>query len=224
MSRDLPIARVPDLADASLRGSWLNKAVPNSGDDYSANGNDATTITPNAKWTKNGIWFPGTDDGLETFGADVKLFDAYPFAMSCWFKCDDDSVRGIILSVVNSTRGDTMYDISVLDDEVYLRVQNTTVYNLITTGSAAPEGQWNHVVGLFAGVQERYIYVNGELEGTDITNSANYSGNVDRWSVGRIGDSSPSNYFAGEIRDARFRGRALTADEIKYEYRLGVPQ
>ena len=80
---------------------------------------------------------------------------------------------------------------------------------------------WHHVLGVFVSDDERRLYVDGEYRDTDTTNKI-YNTAVDRFSIGRSGDSTDSDYFNGLIDEVKIFNYALTPEQIKTEYAGGA--
>jgi hypothetical protein len=85
------------------------------------------------------------------------------------------------------------------------------------------DSEWHHVVGVFASATNRRLYVDGVSEASDTT-SASYSSDVDRWTIGRWGDSTPKSYFKGVIDEVSLYGTALSAEEVEKLYNETKPE
>ena len=213
-----PLNNLPDLADSSLKGAWLNKAVKGTGNDYSTNQDDGTVGDKDIIFQKVGAIFDGVDDDLQTIGATTQVFSAYPFTMSAWVKLD--TTTGSIMFISDASVSTIQYGMFVNSGTLTLRARNTTPDDI--SGSTLSTGQWYHIAGVWTSATSRELFLNGVSDGTD-TSSVTYSANVDEWSIGSLQGSAPNTYLDGDIKDVRMYSEAKTADFIKAEYEAGVP-
>lgn len=113
------------------------------------------------------------------------------------------------------------------DRHVYMQDDGRLVFGVyvnatytITSPSALNDGQWHHVVATLSG-DGMAMYVDGQSVGTNPQTSAeNYSG---YWRVG--GDNtwgSSSAYFNGTIDEAAVYNTALTPEQVKSHYAIGL--
>jgi hypothetical protein len=113
----------------------------------------------------------------------------------------------------------------IVDDgnsQTFLAVSKTN-YNIVfglNTGSGfstlsgltLSQNQWYHVVGTYDGSYQR-IYVNGVLD-----TSKAWSGNIVSSTTVRVGWGLSDRYWRGLIDEVRIYSRALSDDEIKWNY------
>ena len=120
---------------------------------------------------------------------------SYPFTLSCWVYKTDDAAYGIYL--LDKDASNIYFGIALgADDKVYMQAANTTAKN--TYSNSTYTNQWVHITAVFESATDRNLYING-VQNTDNENndSVTYS-NIDRISVGYMGDSSPT-YSGSEI-------------------------
>lgn len=164
---------------------------------------EVNITSPSARY---GAKFDGTDDSVEK---DENLISDFPFTMSAWVYGSD----GAIFFLVDKDVADKMFGYYINGAgptlNIFARNTSTDIY----TGPAISTTQWNHVLVVFRSATDREIYLNGTSGGQD-TSSVSFSANTDRWSIGRIGDSTPSTYFTGVISDVKLYSVDLTTSEI----------
>lgn len=181
--------------------------------DISGNGNNATAFNGVTTANQNGetvMCFNGTNQYLERVW---NLVTSYPFTMSSWVRANNTTGLKGVMSYARSTATNIMYNNELNTTTRRQNAQNTTArYTNGTT--AANTTEWFLVTSVFTSPTNRQIYVNGVLQGTN-TVSTIYDTNVNkRLNIGRLADSSPSNYFGWCIDDIRFYGNSLTSWQV----------
>ena len=80
--------------------------------------------------------------------------------------------------------------------------------------SASPtNGAWHHACGIFiSSGDDQQAYMDGANKGTQ--GSGGTPSGIDNTAIGRLSDSSPSEYFDGEVAEAAIWNVELTAAEI----------
>jgi hypothetical protein len=174
------------------------------------------TVT-GALWRLQGRYFDGSDDRIE---ADEQLVSAYPFTLCGWIKADSSNTtaNNTLLCLADKDDSARYYNIGVLltSGKAYIFARNSTAVQL-KEGTTDCFDAWYFITGVFTSATLRDIYVNETNEGTGAT-SVTYSTEVDRLSVGRMGDSTPSDYAKGLIGEVLVYNRALTPLEIQHNY------
>lgn len=208
-----PIQTIPDEADTTLEGAWLNQYVTGA-DDFSANaknGTETDTILGNGEGLFNGtssimqssaIDSSGWTDLTVTAWINLSAVVAFRYIASQWV-----GAPGLFLLTVNGGQA-----------EFYVHdAGNNTIVAQYTT-SAIANGQWYYLVGTFDGDTCR-IYVNAD-EGT--SDSAISSGLAGDSQVVNIG-SSGASYTTGTIRDVRVYSEVKSAQWVADRFAAGVP-
>ncbi|MCK4578580.1 MAG: LamG domain-containing protein, partial [Candidatus Marinimicrobia bacterium] len=153
--------------------------------------------------------FDGTDDHIQY---DGNVLSGYPFTL--WARFKTDSVSGAIVYFNDKDAGNIKFGINIDDNgKLVIQAQISASYSGVSV-DAYNDGHWHTVFGLFRSDTDRELFVDGISVATS-TNSQSYSAAIDRLSIGRLGDSTPSNYFQGEIDLVLVFNRALSTDEIK---------
>ena len=120
---------------------------------------------------------------------------SYPFTLSCWVYKTDDVAYGVYLA--DKDASNIYFGIALgADDKVYLQASNTSNKN--TNSNSTYTNQWVHVVASFESATDRNLYINGSPNTDNENNDSVTYENIDRISVGYMGDSSPT-YSGSEI-------------------------
>ena len=98
------------------------------------------------------------------------------------------------MSYARSTATNRMYNIELNATTRRQNAQNTTARY---TNGATPANttEWFLITTVFTSPTNRQIYVNGVLQGTNTVSTAYDTVVTKRLNIGRLADSSPSNYF-----------------------------
>ncbi len=204
---------------------WLfNEGSGNIVNDIS--GNSKIGTIHNSGWILDGrlgvsISFDGIDDYIE---ADQQLITGYPFSISTWVRASPiGTLDYVIFSLTDKNIEHTQYGIYVGSNEagrVVIRANNKGVESSSSDSpisTRVDNNNWYHIVAIYESATQRRLYVNNVLILTS-TVSITYDTNVNRWSIGRWGDSTPKSYFKGAIDEVRVYNRALTNTEISTLY------
>jgi hypothetical protein len=106
-----------------------------------------------------------------------------------------------------------MYNIEHNATTVRQSAQNTTA-NYANATTALTTTDWFLVTAVYTSATSRTIYVNGMQVGTNTTNVVYDTNVTKRINIGRLADSTPTNYFAGCVDDVRFYTTALTSGQV----------
>ncbi len=221
-------ANVGTLADGlvghwSFDGSAVNWTTGRVSD-ISGNSNHGTTTNMSATATPavgkigQAFNFDGVDDYVDMGSLGLT---AWPVTFSAWIKSSvpTEDVGNIIVGLYNTGSASTMKSIAVRNGVLTLSNNNT----LRQAGTIIINNdEWHHVVGVFAANNLRQLYVDGVLDATFTDTSADTSfATVNTSSIGRNSDSTPGQYYKGNIDDVRIYNRALAAEEVTKLYNLG---
>ncbi|MGA2668850.1 MAG: LamG-like jellyroll fold domain-containing protein [Ignavibacteria bacterium] len=129
--------------------------------------------------------------------------------------------KTIISKGSNPTGASFMWTLSPTDGKMAFRIGVTDFLN--TAGTAPPLNQWSHVAVTWSGgpVFTVRFYLNGALNGTAITQTANWSINTD---AVRIGGSQAfvSYFFQGDMDEVRYWSNERTGTQITNNRYVGI--
>lgn len=138
-----------------------------------------------------------------------------PFTMACFYLSDDSTVSQTLMSLANSATTNQFYWMVIVATSKVIRGQAVTGAG---AGNADTSAGGNINVVNHAAYREedtsasRASFLNGSSKGTN-TDSRSPTG-INRYSVGRLAISSPSNYHSGMIAWPAIWNVALTDGEI----------
>lgn len=119
----------------------------------------------------------------------------------------------VFIGVVDSTRFNTIFfiDIASASNLGRLGARNTSFFGV--SGTTDILDAWHHLVGRFISDTEKRLYVDGIEEG-NLTVSVTFATTVDRISHGVTGDSSPGEFFDGQLAHGVLWNANLSVNEI----------
>jgi len=192
--------------------------------DKTSNGNNGrlTSMDPATDWVdgKNSrlgqaLDFDGSNDYVS--GTSINLSNS-PLTISAWIKPKPNIATDRVYFSIGS--------VNAQNQAIHLRQNNDTALwfgmwndDLAITGVPNMANVWSHIVFSLNSSKVQTAYFNGSPIGSR-TASALFSGNSD-WNIGRLVATSAENWN-GQIDDVRIYNRALTAEEIKRLYLLGL--
>lgn len=152
-----------------------------------------------------------TTEYLEVASSAVS---GYPLTLAGWFYSDDAAAEQVIVSVADSA---TSANYHVLVAHGGLGGDPVTARSRAANGTAQSStgysiNTWHHACGVFTAADDRAAFIDGGSKGTDATSSADTG--FDAMSIGRVGDSSPSDYFSGRIAEVGIWDVALSDAEV----------
>jgi len=151
----------------------------------------------------------GSDEFLDV---DTAALTAAPFTMSAWVKMSSLSGPATILQLADLSVSNNNFELAIGGTEnVRFRARDGST-GAANTGVALSVGVWAHVVGIEASTTSRSAFVDGGNKDTDTT-SITPTG-IDRTSIGRGGDSTPSDYWDGAISSVAIWNVVLTDQEV----------
>lgn len=161
--------------------------------------------------------FDGVDDNI-TYES-TRLFDEYPFTLAAWVKTSS-SADQVVLYNGNSSSGITGNSLSIRSGKASLEAwvySGGTTKEDITGTTTINDGEWHHITGVFVSSSERYLYVDGALEGTDNATLENVTvQGFYMLSVGNREDNTPGDWFEGNIDEVRVYTAAYSESEIQH--------
>jgi hypothetical protein len=163
------------------------------------------------------------DASTQYLEVDSAPVTAYPFTLACLFNNDvananitllwigdkDDAAQYHALSLAGAVGGDPIRAVSIAA---------TAGTADSSAGVAGATNAWGHACGVFTSATSRAAFFNGANKGTNTTNRT--PAGLDRVSIGRLGDSTPTDYWSGLIAEAGVWDIALSDAEVAL---LGTP-
>jgi len=153
------------------------------------------------------------DASTEFMEKDVAPVTAAPFSMLCWVRSDAAStLQGLMF----------LGDKDTVNDHWYLSLHSNSRARLTASGGGSPNraqsstnwtaNTWHHITGYEESTTSRAVFVDAGGKGTNTASEV--VENSDRISIGRLGDSTPSNYMSGDIADALLLNVVPTDAEV----------
>jgi len=100
---------------------------------------------------------------------------------------------------------------------------NTTGQVRLATTADIVAGQWAHVVVTWNRSGNIILYINGiERDSADMSAKSFTSKTATVKQIGRTGDGTEARHWDGAIDEVRIYNRALSADEVMEQYRVGA--
>jgi hypothetical protein len=169
-------------------------------------------------------WQPagGVDGGAVSFsGANKDSFitssfsevSSTPFTISTWVKTTSTANEAAVF-LGNGASGSQYHIIRVQGGVGRANSRNGTEVQCSGTSGIA-DGQWHHLVGVYASPTDRKIYVDGVLERSNTTSVAGMS--LTRFGIGALTRNTPHNpadLFNGEIDEVALWDRDFSAADV----------
>jgi hypothetical protein len=181
---------------------------------------DGTTY--NTAWTTgkigNAMQFMGANSYV-----DCGLFNVTEYTIEGWFY--KTSLPSVWLALVAKSAIDNMDISMVLDPSDKIRIQHRSTDNseqYLHSNVVLPKNQWVHLACKFVLNDKFYIYLNGALAASGMTNGTATKPprtSTRTWKIGY--DRGTCNYY-GKIDEVRVWNRPLTEQEIKEIYEATV--
>jgi len=173
------------------------------------------TVT-GALWRKNGRYFDGVDDIIDCGNkAPLIITGNSPRTGEVWFKSSGDYTDDRALLSYGPGGGGSYwirFGLSLTDGYLSLSLLANDHY----TTTTPPANEWHHAAFTLAGTTT-VIYYNGEVLSTKTDHSTINTQTGTNFYIGRRGQG-PTDYWKGDIGEARFYNRVLTPLEIQQNY------
>lgn len=142
----------------------------------------------------------------------------YPVTFECWIKTTQADL-GIVVSMADSTSPSRYFSLGVNGGVAEYRRRNTTQFTTAGTVTVN-DGNPHHIVVVMTNATTSELFVDGVSDGTD-ANSVLWPTVLDRTSIGRFGDSTPSSYYDGTVDEVAIYAAALSSTRILAHYNAG---
>ena len=173
-----------------------------------------TGIITSAKRNRQRMDFDGSNDRIR-IANDDSLNKSDNLSIEALFRSKENGTfQGIVTKMYNSQKAG--YSISKRsDNKITYMIGNIIGYELIQSDVAYTDQDLHHVVGVTRN-GTHYLFVDGVEQAATGTN--NIVTNTQDLIVGRYYSDVYSYYLKGEIFEAKFYGRGLSAEEVKKAY------
>ncbi|MDD5144693.1 MAG: LamG domain-containing protein [Candidatus Pacebacteria bacterium] len=192
---------------------------------YDSSGNSINGTLKNFDFDDDSNWesgkvagaleFDGTNDYVDVPDQSATLWDN-DFSLSVWVKTDTvANGSAYIVSAAGTRNSELRRNTSTIEYKIWTgAVEQKVVSPTISAGV------WYHVVFTRSKTNGMKLYLNGNLEATN-TYTGDAASRSMSDSIGQLGDNS--NYWDGSIDEVKIWDRALSADEIAWEFNRGGP-
>lgn len=186
----------------------------------SATSSTTTSLASEAGWSNTkSLKFTGSSSTRVEI--DAAPVTAYPWSISFWMKTSNSAAMNLVF--MGDKDVSTRYYRLYLETTPRIRLQarNTTAYTT-TYNTNLYDGSWHHIVFVATSNTNRTLYIDGSLVATQ-TNNVSFPSQTDRFGVGRLGYSSPTSYFTGNLDEVAVWSTNLSALDIAQLYNSGTP-
>lgn len=157
------------------------------------------------------------DDGSNEYLEidSVPFARSYPATFACRFRVDADGIDPMLMTMVDKSRPDEMMvmyaNMSAVGNPLSVFMRNTSV-NVISTSTGISVGTWHHGCVVFTDETDISVFLDGGGEGNGTGDAA--ITDLDRVSIGRVGDSNPGNYMSGDIAEPAIWDGGISNAEV----------
>ena len=144
---------------------------------------------------------------------------AAPLSMACWFKPDNTTTRGSLVSLSRATTSTEVFALVAAGTsagdpvQAHCNAAGSGVNAATSTGFSA--GSWQHAAAVFTSTTSRAAFINGGSKGTNSSSRTPASINTTTLGVNIFGATpTTQDFFAGLIAEAAIWSAALTDEEI----------
>lgn len=148
------------------------------------------------------------DNGLtEYLSATAVPISAYPFAMACKFRSNDDTNTGVLMWIGDKDVDTHSMALASAGGAAGDPVRATTAtHGGGSTGNAATstgftQDVWHHAAGMWLNVSERHAYIDGGSKGSN-TDTVGAIANHDAIAIGVNFRATIGGYMSGDIAEA----------------------
>ncbi len=143
---------------------------------------------------------------------DTLGISGYPFTMACWFNVD--VAINQTLMCFGDTNAGNLNRLALRDPADTDVICHTISSAFSATSASYSVDTWHHACAVFAGEQDRSVYLDGGSKGTNVDDDASF-GTPDNFTIGaRKYNSAVSTYLSGNVAEAAVWNVALTDDDV----------
>lgn len=141
---------------------------------------------------------------------------AAPLTIVAWFNTDDLTITSTIVQLQDKDTAVNRFGLAaggvVGGDPVIFFTEDAGANQTIQTSTGFSANTWHHAGAVAASSTDRRVFIDGGSKGTGAT--AVTPAGIDSVSIGRSGDSTPSNYMSGFIAEVGIWNVALSDAEM----------
>ena len=203
------------LWDPSIQGAGGTKLVDLSG--YNSHGTFGTSSDVSWETTSRGVslYFDGSSVGVSGV---PKNLTGYPFSVSLWM-LSTATTWSTLFWMGDGTRTDKMFVVWFRNVSGHITISARNASEKYTASTNAfNDGNWHHVVAVFATATDRRLYVDGNLEASNAS-SVPFITSMNKWTLGLAGDSSPGAAYEGHLDSVSLYNCELSPSVIRSFYR-----
>ncbi len=152
------------------------------------------------------------------------IVTGFPFTFSAWFKTSGPSAETddmVLVNIANPNYASKYYGLCIRKyTDSYKPVivaRNGSSERVKSFNQNVADGTWHQITGVFYTNNSRKIYIDGEYRG-ESTSEVLFDEDAVISSFGRWDDSTPSEFFNGQIDNVSIWDKALSDSEIKSFY------
>ncbi len=143
---------------------------------------------------------------------DQAIVADYPFTLACWFNVDSAASGQTLMAITDKDVGDQIHTFFLSSDQTVRYGVNDPAWAVAITSTTWSLDTWHHACAVGAASNSRSVYLDGGGKATSM-DTRDPSG-MDRFSIGRNGDSTPSSYMSGATAEVAIWDVALTDAEV----------
>ena len=203
------------LWDPSIQGAGGTKLVDLSG--YNSHGTFGTSSDVSWETTSRGVslYFDESTNGVNGVPKNI---NGYPFSVSFWTR-STATTWSTLFWMGDGTRTDKMFVVWFRNVSGHITISARNASEKYTASTNAfNDGNWHHVVAVFATATDRRLYVDGNLEASNAS-SVPFITSMNKWTLGLAGDSSPGAAYEGHLDSVSLYNCELSPSVIRSFYR-----
>ena len=205
---------------ASLVGHWTFDEDADSAVAFDSAGEADGVISTGIKAGVEGVYgtaYEFNGSGYVDMGNAELLstISGASFSISYWIKVGDNGTgRNVAVFLGNDRVSDRYIDTGIENNDlIYGRDRGAGSYPEVKSSKVYNDSQWHHIVFAINANDGHSLYVDSELIVSD-TAVLDLTEGINNLEIGRLGRSSPTDYFRGVIDDVRIYDEALTAEQV----------
>jgi hypothetical protein len=151
---------------------------------------------------------------------------AYPFTMTCWFNTGQ-TPDATLMWLGDLSTDDTSFHVQgrFASNEGNIRIvartggSSKTGQTTPNDGNEFNDSQWHHLVAVFADATTRTLYMDGVYRSeANETTSVSFSSDIDTFTMGITGITTPEKYFGGKITNVQVWDKVWSLSDVQYAY------